>query len=79
MAKSCIGAWIRYCGHNGCFIADIYEIGNVNVVNAGAPVLPEHLERELPATHHMVDFPVAGFWKPLKGIFVIPQEQVKEL
>ncbi len=72
-----------YCGHKGCFIADIYEVGDVNVINAGRPVDLRTLFREpsalAVATHHMSDFPNAGFWRPRKGIFVVPAVQVKEL
>lgn len=84
MAKAAIGATVIYCGHRGTFIADIYEVGNVNVVHASREVTPENLERDgmegpAGATHHLLDFPTAGFWKPRHGVFVVPKEQVKEL
>jgi hypothetical protein len=79
MAKAHMGAWVQYCGHNGCFIADIWEVGNANVVVASMPVLPETLDRQHKPTHHMQDFPKAGYWKPLRGIFVVPKKQVEEL
>jgi len=31
------------------------------------------------ATHQLEDFPQAGFWKPEKGIFIVPERQVTEL
>jgi hypothetical protein len=79
MAKACIGAWVQYCGHNGCFIADIWEVGDANVIVASFPILPEMLDRQRQPTHHMVDFPKNGYWKPSKGIFVVPQKQVTNL
>jgi hypothetical protein len=80
MAKSCMGAVIQYCGHNGCFLADIWEVGNTNVVHASREVTVNNLERPAQGcTHHMSDFPVPGFWKPHRGIFVVPANQVKEL
>ncbi len=79
MSKSSMGALVQYCGHNGCFIADIWHIGNINVVVASQSVLPENLDRQSKPTHHISDFPKAGYWKPFKGIFVVPQEQVKNL
>lgn len=79
MAKAKIGALIQYCGHNAMFVADIYEIDGVNVVRANGPI-EQHLIRPAKgATHHVKDFPKAGFWKPHLGIFVVPAAQVKEL
>jgi hypothetical protein len=78
MAKSRMGALVLYCGHKGSFVADIWEIGNVNVVVASRPVLPENLDRHSEPTHHMIDFPEAGYWKPYKGMFVVPEAQVTE-
>jgi hypothetical protein len=31
------------------------------------------------ATHHVVDFPSSGFWRPDLGVFVVPEDQVKEI
>lgn len=82
MAKPKMGANVMYCGHNGYFIADIFTVGNVNVIVASREVDPGNIFRNEefgPGTHHLSDFPSAGVWKPHKGIFVVPQEQVKEL
>lgn len=79
MAKATVGALVRYCGHNGSFIADIYEVGNVNVVRANGRVGPDMLDRESEPTHHLRDMPTAGFWKPEIGVFVVPKAQVREL
>ena len=80
MAKSHMGAVVKYCGHNGSFIADIWEVGNTNVVHASRPVSMENLDRPaLGCTHHLSDFPKPGFWKPHHGIFVVPAKQVTEL
>lgn len=71
-----------YCGHNGCFVADIGVVGNVNVIRASGKVSPANLQRGPAvgrATHQMVDFPSAGFWRPDLGVFVVPKAQVKEL
>ena len=78
MSKAAMGAVVQYCGHNGTFIADIFRIGDVNVVHASQPVTMENLRRPaLGPTHHLVDFPTAGFWEPSKGVFVVPHEQVR--
>lgn len=83
MAKAKMGALVRYCGHNNCtFVADVWEIENVNVVVANGD-LQKHLKRDEEqyqrATHHLHDFPAAGYWKPNRGIFVVPKKQVEEL
>lgn len=86
MAKPAIGAKVMFCGHNGWFLADIWKVGNVNVVRAAVhPETPYAfqcgLERESPeeATHQLVDFPEAGFWRPDLGVFVVPEAQVTEI
>lgn len=70
-----------YCGHSGWFAADIFEIGGCNVVVANGPVSPDNIHREdlETATHHMVDFPIGGCWKPHRGLFAVPSDQVTEL
>jgi hypothetical protein len=82
MSKSAMGANVMYCGHNGYFIADIYDLGEVNVVHARREVNPDTIMRYKEfgePTHHLSDFPKAGFWKPRMGVFVVPKSQVKEL
>lgn len=81
MAKPAMGARVMYCGHRGMFIADIWRIGNVNIVHASQEVTPGNLERSNldSATHHLSDFPKAGFWNPRLGVFVVPEDQVTEL
>jgi len=80
MAKAYVGALVRYCGHLGTFVADIYEVGNANVIHPSTPVTMENLNRDPVdyehATHHMVDHPVGGFWRPRIGVFVVPAKQV---
>ena len=81
-SKAASGANVMYCGHNGYFIADLIQVGNAVAVNASAPVTPANLIRDSrfgPPTHHLLDFPVAGFWKPNRGVFVVPEDQVKVL
>lgn len=81
MAKSFMGAKVVYCGHNGWFTADIFEVAGANVVHAPVPLDLSKLVRGRAdeATHHLSDFPSAGVWKPNHGFFVVPSEQVKEL
>jgi hypothetical protein len=82
LSKPAIGAHVMYCGHNGWFLADIFKIGNVNVVRAAAAkVDPGKLHRDDPegATHHLKDFPTTGFWRPDLGVFVVPASQVTEI
>ena len=85
MSESCIGARVRYCGHDDTFVADVFKVGNCNVVRASrtpldAPGFNDMLERSaMGATHHLVDYPDMGFWRPDLGVFVVPEEQVTEL
>jgi len=80
MSKAKMGATVQYCGHDGTFVADIFKIGNVNVIKANGLVTPGNIRRPAQkATHHLVDFPSAGFWRPDIGIFVVPQAQLEEL
>ena len=76
-----MGAVVRYCGHDGVFVADIFRIGNVNVVVANGPVTPDNIDRSpvARATHHLCDFPEAGCWKPRRGFFAVRANQVKDL
>lgn len=77
MSESKMGATVRYCGHDGTFVADIFRIGNVNVVRANGKVTPGNIQRPASeATHHIVDFPEAGFWRPDLGIFVVLENQL---
>ena len=77
-----MGAIVRYCGHRATFVADIFRVGDANVVVANGPIekclsrKPKDFEN---ATHHMEDFPSAGCWKPNRGFFVVPHDQVTEL
>lgn len=76
-----MGANVEFCGHNGWFIADIFVVGNVNVVRANGPVTSGNINRKNldSITHTMSDFPTAGFWRPDLGVFVVPKAQVKEV
>lgn len=74
--KSAIGACVRYCGHNATFVADITEVAGACVIRANGPidkVLTRPADGE---THHVSDFPVAGFWRPDLGVLVVPSSQV---
>jgi hypothetical protein len=80
MSAAKMGATVLYCGHNGTFIADIFKVGNVNVVRANGKVTPDNISRPANgATHHLSDFPNGGFWRPDLGVFVVPENQVTEL
>lgn len=89
MSKPFMGAIVRYCGHQGTFVADIFEIAGVNVVRAnfnprhGAGEFNDRLNRDpealANATHQLTDFPNTGFWRPDIGVFVVPVAQVKEI
>ena len=80
MSKAKMGAKVQYCGHDGTFIADVFLVAGVNVVRANGPVTSGNLARPAKgATHHLMDFPEAGFWRPDIGVFVVPKNQVEEL
>lgn len=50
------------------------------MVRANGPIKLDKIIRPAQGvTHHLSDFPSAGFWKPELGVFVVPQEQVKEI
>lgn len=78
-----MGAFVRYCGHNGVFVADIFLVGNANVVKANGPVTGDNLLRDPhivgAATHHITDFPHPGVWCPERGFFVVKKTQVREV
>lgn len=80
MSAAKMGAVVAYCGHDAIFNADIFRIGNCNVVRANGPISGKTLSRPIKgATHHLSDFPKAGFWRPDLGVFVVEEKQVKEL
>lgn len=73
-----IGATVQYGGHDATFIADIYEIEGAAVVRATGPVTMKNVQRPaIGVTHHIIDFPKAGFWRPDLGVFVVPKDQVR--
>lgn len=80
MSKSKMGALVAYCGHNGSFVADIFEIAGANVVRANGKVTPSNIRRPLDGseTHHLSDSKPC-FWRPDLGVFVVPKDQVTEL
>lgn len=75
--KAGVGVMVRYCGHDAMFIADVIEVGDACVVVA-ADKIDSCLIRPATdeATHHLVDWPKAGYWSPRTGIFVVPRDQV---
>ncbi len=81
-----MGAVVVYCGHDASFVADIHRIGDVNVVVAATvPGSQAKFESLLTrpadpnATHQMVDFPGPVYWSPPRGVFVVPDKNVKEI
>lgn len=74
-----IGATVLYCGHNATFIADIIEIEGVAVVRANGNINYCLQRPSTNPTHHLVDFPKPGFWRPDIGVFVVPKNQVKKI
>lgn len=81
MANAAIGAQVQFGNHQGFFHADIFEIGNVNVVRASGPVSGDNIIRHRmhEVTHTMQDLPEKCFWRPDLGVFVCPKKQVKEV
>jgi hypothetical protein len=74
------GRFVQYCGHDGMFVADLYEIEGAMVVRASGPVTGETLCRPARgADFHLFDFPNPGYWNPRAGIFVVPADQVRLL
>jgi hypothetical protein len=83
MAEAYMGAVVRYGGHRGTFIADIFVIAGANVLHASRPITMENLDRDefayTRATHELMDFPGPAVWKPEHAFFVVPKKQVKAL
>lgn len=79
MSKAKMGAVVLYCGHDASFVADVYRVGNVNVIIANGHI-DHHLERPASkdCTHH-IDDNVSCVWKPHKGFFVVPHGHCREL
>jgi hypothetical protein len=76
IVKSKMGAKVLYCGHDATFAADIYVHGDAALVVANGPI-EECLERPARgATHHLVDYPLAVYWSPRRGVFMVPAAQV---
>lgn len=74
-----IGARVKYCGHDGYFVADIITVAGAAVVRASKPVTSGNIIRknvDQEATHQLSDFPEGGFWRPDLGVFVVPAAQV---
>jgi hypothetical protein len=75
-----MGAKVKYCGHDGWFIADIIVVGNANVVRANGKVTGDNIKRPADeATHCLTDYPSSGFWRPDLGVFVVPGKQVRAI
>lgn len=78
--KAAVGAMVQYCGHDGVFVADIFDFSGVCVIRAPRAVTPDNILRPAEdATHHLQDYPAAGFWRPDIGVFVVPRDQLTVL
>lgn len=75
-SKGRVGAIVRYCGHDATFVADVIEVGTACVVIANGDINENLMRPATKASHHLVDFPKAGYWNPRKGVFVVPSDQV---
>jgi hypothetical protein len=74
-----MGAKVIYCGHDGCFVADIFLVAGANIVRANGEVKINELLPIERATHQLTDFPSGGFWRRDLGVFVVPRKQVTEV
>jgi hypothetical protein len=79
MSKAKMGALVQYCGHDGTFVADIFEVAGANVVRANGPVTPGNITRPAIGATHRISDSEGGFWRPDLGVFVVPKSQVEEL
>lgn len=76
------GAVVQYCGHDGCFIADVIEVAGACVVKGNGPITPANIIRDGSLgkpTHHLLDFPRPVFWQPRIGVFVVPSAQLRRV
>jgi len=73
------GAIVQYCGHDATFIADIVTVADAVVIRANGPIEKNLRRPARGATHHVMDFPKAGYWNPQLGVLVVPAAQVKVL
>jgi hypothetical protein len=74
------GVRVIYCGHNGWFIADVYWWGDTCLVHTDGPVSGSSLNRPaVDCDYQLSDSPVAGFWNPQKGIFMVPKSQMTKV
>ncbi len=73
------GAMVQYCGHDAMFIADVFEIGDAVAICAPTEIEKCLIRPAKDPTHHVVDFPHAGMWKPKRGMLVVERAQVKVL
>lgn len=73
---------VLFCGHAGTFVADVFVTPfAVTVLSKGLkPVLGSTLDRRNvnAATWHICDSR-GGYFRPQKGIFVLPREAVTRL
>lgn len=81
MSAPRMGAVVLFCGHDASFSADVFKVGNANVVIANGDLEKRGvLTRPARAdcTHHVSDMH-GGVWKPHRGLFVVPVKACKEL
>lgn len=81
MSAAKMGAMVLYCGHDASFVADVYRVGDCNVIVAnGSLDTKGNLQRPAAAdcTHHVSDAQ-GGVWKPNRGLFAVPEKACTEL
>lgn len=80
--------WVRYAGHDAMFVADIYvrngiatvvANGNLDAPDTGSLIRPADRPDVGRCEFHLLDTSTAVYWRPNRGIFVVPVEQVVHL
>lgn len=76
-----MGAKVMFCGHAGWFMADIFDLGPMNVIKANGPITTDNIIRTniSDATHHVSDYPQRGFWCPERGVLVVRKAQCRKV
>lgn len=74
-----MGALVRYGGQDAMFVADVFEVGDAIAIYANGNIEDHLIRPAKDPTHHVVDFPLPGMWKPRRGVLVVPKNQVKVL
>lgn len=80
------GARVHCVPYGYVFAADIFKVGSAFVVRANGPIVQGEnawpVERFCAShrpTHELLDDLGKGFWREDLGIFVIPEDKLREL